>query len=87
VDLCRGAGFEMHAAFEADHFDALQAYTAVGMGVALIPSSVVLNSLTPAPIYLKIVEPVAKRRLWLLWPQRGMKNKAAEAMVPYLTRE
>lgn len=87
VDLCRGAGFEMHAAFEADHFDALQAYTAVGMGVALIPSSVVLNSLTPAPIYLKIVKPVAKRRLWLLWPQRGMKNKAAEAMVPYLTRE
>jgi LysR family transcriptional regulator, hydrogen peroxide-inducible genes activator len=87
VDLCRTAGFEMHAAFEADHFDALQAYTAVGMGVALIPSSVVLNSLTPAPIYLRIMKPVAKRRLWLLWPQRGMKNKAAEAMVPYLTRE
>jgi len=85
VDLCRNAGFEMHAAFEADHFDALQAYTAVGMGVALIPSSVVLKSLEPAPRYLRIVQPLAKRKMWLLWPQRGMKNKAAEAMVPYLT--
>ncbi len=86
VDLCRSAGFEMHAAFEADHFDALQAYCAVGMGVALIPSSVILKNLTPAPHYLRIVRPNAKRRLWLLWPQRGMKNKAAETMVPYLTR-
>jgi DNA-binding transcriptional LysR family regulator len=85
VDLCRDAGFEMRAAFEADHFDALQAYCAVGMGVALIPSSVVLSTLTPAPQYLKITHPEAKRRLWLLWPQRGLKNKAAEAMVPYLT--
>jgi LysR family hydrogen peroxide-inducible transcriptional activator len=85
IDLCRDAGFDMHAAFEADHFDALQAYCAVGMGVALIPSSVVLNSLQPTPKYLRIAKPVAKRKLWLLWPQSGMKNKAAETMVPYLT--
>ena len=86
ADLCRRAGFEMHAAFEADHFDSLQAYCAVGMGVALIPASVILNTLTPKPHYLRIVRPEAKRRLWLLWPQRGLKNKAAEAMVPYLTK-
>ena len=86
IDLCRRAGFEMHAAFEADHFDSLQAYCAVGMGVALIPTSVVLDTLTPKPRYLRIVRPEAKRRLWLLWPQRGIKNKAAEAMVPYLTK-
>ena len=82
--LCRAAGFEMHAAFEADHFDSLQAYCAVGMGVALIPSSVVLNTLTPAPRYLRIAHPPAKRRLYLLWPKRGIKNKAAEAMISYL---
>jgi len=87
ADLCRRAGFEMHAAFEADHFDSLQAYCAVGMGVALIPSSVVLYTLTPRPRYLRISRPDAKRRLFLLWPQRGHKNKAAEAMVPYLTRK
>ena len=86
-DLCRNAGFEMHAAFEADHFDALQAYCAVGMGVALIPSSVVLRTLTPEPRYLKIIRPVAKRCLWLLWPQRGLINKAAKAMVPYLIKK
>ena len=86
VDLCRRAGFEMHAAFEADHFDSLQAYCAVGMGVALIPKSVVINTLTPAPHYLRISKPEAKRRLYLLWPQRGIKNKAAEAMVSYLVQ-
>jgi len=86
VDLCRRAGFEMHAAFEADHFDSLQAYCAVGMGVAIIPQSVVLNTLTPAPRYLRITKPEAKRRLWLLWPEKGSKNKAAETMKPYLTR-
>lgn len=87
MDLCRRAGFEMHAAFEADHFDSLQAYCAVGMGVALIPSSVILKTLTPRPHYLRITRPGAKRRLWLLWPERGLKNKAAEAMVPYMTRK
>jgi LysR family transcriptional regulator, hydrogen peroxide-inducible genes activator len=86
TDLCRRNGFEMHAAFEADHFDSIQAYCAVGMGVALIPESVVLNTLTPAPHYLRITNIEAKRRLYLLWPQRGIKNKAAEAMVPYLQR-
>lgn len=86
VDLCRRAGFEMHAVFEADHFDSLQAYCAVGMGVALIPKSVVINTLTPAPHYLRITKPEAKRRLHLLWPQSGLKNKAAEAMVPYLVQ-
>jgi len=86
VELCRRAGFEMHAAFEADHFDSLQAYCAVGMGVALIPSSVILNTLMPMPHYLRISKPEAKRRLYLLWPQRGFKNKAAEAMLPYLTK-
>ncbi len=84
VDLCRRAGFEMQAAFEADHFDSLQAYAAVGMGVALIPESVILNTLTPKPRYIRIAQPDAKRRLWLLWPERGMKNKLAELMVPYL---
>jgi LysR family hydrogen peroxide-inducible transcriptional activator len=85
VDLCRRAGFEMHAAFEADHFDSLQAYCAVGMGVALIPTSVILKTLTPRPHYLKITRPTAKRRVWLLWPEHGLRNKAAEAMVPYMT--
>jgi LysR family hydrogen peroxide-inducible transcriptional activator len=84
ADLCRRAGFEMDVAFEADHFDSIQAYCAVGMGVALIPASVVLTTLTPAPRYLQIVHPEARRRLWLLWPQAGLKNKAAEAMLPYL---
>jgi LysR family transcriptional regulator, hydrogen peroxide-inducible genes activator len=87
ADLCLRAGFEMHAAFEADHFDSLQAYCAVGMGVALIPSSVILHTLTPRPRYLRISRPLAKRRLFLLWPQHGHKNKAAQAMVPYLTRK
>jgi len=85
ADLCRTAGFEMKAAFEADHFDSLQAYCAVGMGVALIPRSTIVDSIKPAPVYLTIRKPVAKRRLWLLWPQRGIVNKAAEMMVPYLT--
>jgi LysR family hydrogen peroxide-inducible transcriptional activator len=84
MDLCRKAGFEMQAAFEADHFDSLQAYAAVGMGVALIPESVILNTLTPKPRYIRIAKPDAKRRLWLLWPEKGFKNKSAELMVPYL---
>ena len=86
VNLCRRAGFEMHAAFEADHFDSLQAYCAVGMGVALIPRSVIINTLTPAPHYLRITKPEAKRSLYLLWPHNGLSNKAAEAMVPYLVQ-
>lgn len=84
VQLCRAAGFEMRAAFETDHFDSIQAYCAVGMGVALIPKSAVLSTLTPAPKYLQITRPAAQRRLWLVWPQAGFKNKAAEAMVKYL---
>ncbi|HYG77863.1 MAG TPA: LysR family transcriptional regulator [Planctomycetota bacterium] len=87
VELCQRAGFDMHAAFEADHFDSLQAYCAVGMGVALIPSSVIINTLTPRPHYLRISKPEAKRRLYILWPQRGLKNKAAEAMLPYLVKD
>lgn len=83
-DLCRRAGFQMSVAFEADHFDSLQAYAAVGLGVALIPESVILNTLTPKPRYIRIAQPDAKRRLWLLWPDRGLKNKSAELMVPYL---
>ncbi|HLX64876.1 MAG TPA: LysR family transcriptional regulator [Planctomycetota bacterium] len=86
ISLCRRAGFEMQAAFEADHFDSLQAYTAVGMGVALIPQSTIVNTLTPSPRYIRITKPEAKRRLWLLWPERGLKNKSAEAMVPYLRK-
>ena len=85
AELCRRAGFDMHAAFEADHFDSLQAYCAVGMGVALIPQSVVLKTLSPRPHYLRITRPSAKRRVWLLWPERGLRNKAAEALAPYLT--
>lgn len=84
TDLCRRAGFEMQAAFEADHFDSLQAFAAVGMGVALIPQSVILNNLTPKPSYIPITHPDAKRRLWLLWPEKGVKNKTALQMVPYL---
>jgi DNA-binding transcriptional LysR family regulator len=88
IDLCHRAGFEMQAAFEADHFDSLQAYAAVGMGVALIPESTMIKTLTPQPRYIRITQPDAKRRLWLLWPGRGLKNKSAELMVPYLrTRE
>jgi DNA-binding transcriptional LysR family regulator len=86
MDLCRRAGFEMQAAFEADHFDSLQAYAAVGIGVALIPKSTILNTLNPKPRYIRITHPEAKRRLWLLWPARGLKNKSAELMVPYLKR-
>jgi len=86
-DLCRRAGFEMRAAFEADHFDSIQAYCAVGMGVALIPRSVILKTLAPAPRYLRITQPRAIRNLWLLWPEAGIKNKAAEAMIGYLTQE
>ena len=84
TDLCRRAGFDMQAAFEADHFDSLQAYAAVGMGVALIPRSVILNTLTPRPRYIPIAHPAAKRRLWLLWPEKGVRNKTALSMVPYL---
>ena len=83
-EFCRRAGFEMRAAFEADHFDSIQAYCAVGMGVALIPRSVVLKSLTPAPRYLRLLQPRGQRNLYLVWPAAGMKNKAAEAMMPYL---
>lgn len=86
-DLCRRAGFSMRAAFEADHFDSIQAYCAVGMGVALIPRSVILKTLSPAPKYLRITQPRAKRDLWLLWPEAGIKNKAAETMIGYLTQE
>jgi len=83
--LCRKAGFEMGEAFEADHFDSIQAYCAVGMGVGLLPRSVILQSLNPAPRYLRITHPKATRNLWLLWPEAGLKNKAAEALIPYLT--
>lgn len=84
TDLCRRAGFDVHVDFEADHFDSLQAYAAVGMGVALIPKSTVLDTLTPKPRYIPIKQPQAKRRLWLLWPETGIKNKIALSMVPYL---
>jgi len=83
-ELCRRAGFEMGEAFEADHFDSIQAYCAVGMGVGLLPRSVKLATLNPAPRYLKISNPKAIRNLWLLWPEDGPKNKAAETMMPYL---
>jgi len=85
-ELCRRAGFAVKATFEADHFDSLQAYCAVGMGVAIIPNSVVLKGLAPAPRYLRITAPEARRKLWLLWPQRRLKNKAAEILIPYLLR-
>ena len=84
TELCKRAGFEMQAAFEADHFDSLQAYAAVGIGVALVPTSTILPTLIPKPKYLRITNPEAKRRLWLLWPARGIKNKSAELLVPYL---
>ncbi|MCZ7644404.1 MAG: LysR family transcriptional regulator [Planctomycetota bacterium] len=84
-DLCRRAGFEMGKPFEADHFDSIQAYCAVGMGVGLIPRTVVLKTLEPAPKYLHITHPKATRSLWVVWPEGGLKNKVAEAMISYLT--
>lgn len=85
-DLCRRAGFEMGTAFEADHFDSIQAYCAVGIGVGLIPRSVILTTLEPAPHYLRITHPKAQRYLWLVWPEGGLQNKAAQAIMPYLTQ-
>lgn len=85
-DLCRRSGFEMGKPFEADHFDSIQAYCAVGMGVGLIPRTVILKTLVPAPRYVRISHPKATRKLWLVWPEAGVQNKAAEALIPYLAQ-
>ena len=91
ISLCRRAGFEMQAAFEADHFDSLQAYTAVGMGVALIPQSTIVNTLTPSPRYIRITKPEAKRRLKTAfkldksWKQSALEDPDLKAMRAMIT--
>ena len=81
---CREAGFEPKVAVGSDDYQAVQAFAAAGLGVAVVPG---LAAAMPAPGV--VVKPLratpATRRISVVRPSEGSALTAATSMISALT--
>jgi LysR family transcriptional activator of glutamate synthase operon len=87
-DLCHEAGFEPTIAFECHDFTTAQGYVAAGLGVAIVPVSMVS---TTAPVrsevrYLPIDDPGALLEIGLVWSTERRMLPAAEVFLQHSTQ-
>src|SRR3954469_1278268 len=78
-DGCRAAGFEPRMAIESDENSQMQAFVAMGLGVALFPR-LALATLHPG-VSVKRVVGAPSRRVWAAVVANGYRSPATEAMI------
>ncbi|MGB7448928.1 MAG: LysR family transcriptional regulator [Ornithinimicrobium sp.] len=83
--LCRDAGFEPDITFECDEFTTAQGYVAAGLGVAIVPMSMVS---TTGPIrsevhYVPITDPGALLEIGMVWSTERRMLPAAEVFLAH----
>ena len=81
LTACRTAGFEPKFAIEGGEMDAVLEFVQAGLGVAVVPSTVVRNRFKATPI-----SPPGLHRTVLLARRRGLEPpRAAQALIKSLT--
>jgi len=81
LHACRRAGFEPQVGYESAHIDTIQAFVAVGFGVALVPRMAADRDRTPAPAFLSVSDPPLTRTLALVWHADRYLSAAARAFL------
>lgn len=76
---CAAAGVRPRVAFEAGDVSVLAELARLGLGVAVLPSSITADGLRLVPL-----DPPLRSRLLLVWRAEGSVSPAARAMVAHL---
>ena len=76
---CAAAGVRPHVTFEAGDVSVLAELARLGLGVAVLPSSITMEGLRPVPL-----DPPLRSRVLLVWRAEGPMSPAARAMVAHL---
>lgn len=76
---CAAAGVRLQVAFEAGDVSVLAELARLGLGVAVLPSSITMDGLRPVRF-----DPPLRSRLLLVWRAAGPVSPAARAMAAHL---
>jgi molybdate transport repressor ModE-like protein len=83
IDSCRAAGFDPQLTVESDENTQIQAFVAIGLGVAIFPR-LALAARHPDVVVTPLSPQVLTRRVWAALPAEGYRSPAAEAMLEIL---
>ncbi len=82
IDLCAKAGFKPRIILESQSMEAVQALVSAGLGVALLPDTLIGCNQTPEPpCYVSLQDPLPTRTVIIAYRKGRYLSKAAQAFI------